>query len=173
MIVWTLLQTQAQRLIHQPNPILLQLLTFTAPYEPDLSLQVPCSKPRLYLQFNFQMRSTIHMSRTNQRYHFSRLSLLCVQLFCLVHASDAKEACYRPDGSLAEEYFACYEGNSPCCHDGEICLSNNFCYVGSFGKVSTPGLSDTAGFSYNLLDLSWGLYTSRLGQQRMPQSILQ
>lgn len=99
---------------------------------------------RLHSQFNYQMRLTFQsMSRINQQYHFSRLCLFCVQFFYLIQA---KETCYWPDGSQAEEYFACHEGDSPCCRDGEICLSNSLCYVAALGKVSVSGLFGIADF---------------------------
>lgn len=77
--------------------------------------------------------------------------------------TEAQE-CYWPDGSGAgsdKDYWGpCTSSGGPCCREREACLSNGFCFGGTFGTVSRhdPSCPSLRSRIDSLTALSWCLH---------------
>jgi len=69
-------------------------------------------------------------------------------LFVRIPFIFAQQACYWPDGTQVTpqnnryNFTACFEGDSQCCANGEVCLSNGLCFSGPQGQLYRGACTD-------------------------------
>lgn len=110
----------------------------------------------------------------------NKLLLLFLYSVSFVTAQDSR-ACFWPNGSTTastnNKIYACSDtGESPCCNEGEVCLSNNLCFSPSEGMVRLSDSSRPPRRSLLMLatnrcnrpDISGRMHRTRLEDCRVP-----
>ena len=105
--------------------------TLKISYCPVIVFSQPCS---IFVVRKQKISFIIVIRRTNQ---YLQLVFIHLHLF---HIGMAQPVCYWPNrssvnSSIPPGFWPCHDAPSPCCREGEACLSNGLCYDPRYDQV--------------------------------------